>query len=102
MDWTVAHQTPLSLRCPRQEYWSGLPFPPPGYFPDPGIEPLSPESSELQVDSLPLSYWESIYLSDREVNKGFHRRTKAESLASLECLIRNVEMFSFTLNEKAQ
>ena len=29
---------------PRQEYWSGLPFPSPGYLPDPGIEPLSPES----------------------------------------------------------
>ena len=27
---------------PRQEYWSGLPFPPPGYLPDPGIEPESP------------------------------------------------------------
>jgi len=27
---------------PRQEYWSGLPFPPPGYLSDPGIKPLSP------------------------------------------------------------
>ena len=37
---------------PRQEYWSGLPFPPPGDLADPGIEPTSPA---LQVDSLPLS-----------------------------------------------
>ena len=34
----------------RQEYWSGLPFPPPGDLLNPGIEPRSPE---LQVDSLP-------------------------------------------------
>ena len=30
--WTVAHQAPLSMGSPRQEYWSGLPFPPPGIF----------------------------------------------------------------------
>ena len=30
------------LEFPRQEYWSGLPFPPPGDLPDPGIEPMSP------------------------------------------------------------
>ena len=34
---TVAHQAPLSTGFSRQEYWSGLPFPPPGDFPDPGI-----------------------------------------------------------------
>ena len=39
--WTVAHQGPLSMGFPRQESWSGLPFPP-GDFPDPGIEPASP------------------------------------------------------------
>ena len=38
---------------PRQKQWTGLPFPPPGDLPDPGIEPLSPESPVLQVDSLP-------------------------------------------------
>ena len=32
---------------PRQEYWSGLPFPPPGDLPNPGIEPMSPASPEL-------------------------------------------------------
>ena len=36
--WTVAHQSPLSTRFPKQEYWSGLPFPPPGDLPDLGIE----------------------------------------------------------------
>ena len=37
--WTVAHQAPLSMEFSRQEYWSGLPFPTPGYLPNPGIEP---------------------------------------------------------------
>ena len=40
--WTVAPQAPLSMVFPRQEYWSGLPFPPPEDLPDPGIEPMSP------------------------------------------------------------
>ena len=46
--WTVARQTPLSMGFPRQEYWSGLPFPSPGDLPDPGIKPVSPA---LQADS---------------------------------------------------
>ena len=54
--WTAAHQAPLSLGFSRQEYWSGLPCPPPGDLPNPGIEPTSPASSALQVDSLPLSH----------------------------------------------
>ena len=37
----------------RQEYWGGLLFPPLGYLPDPGIEPTSPVSPALQMDSLP-------------------------------------------------
>ena len=40
--WTTDHQAPLSMRIPREEYWRGLPFPPPGDIPDPGIEPVSP------------------------------------------------------------
>ena len=39
--WTVAHQAPLSMRFSRQEYWSGLPFPPPGDLPNTGIKPVS-------------------------------------------------------------
>ena len=37
--WTVAHQAPLSMGLPQQEYWNGLPFPPPGDLPHPRIEP---------------------------------------------------------------
>ena len=40
--WTVAHQAPPSMGFSRREYWSGLPCPPPGDLPDPGIEPGSP------------------------------------------------------------
>ena len=39
--WTVAHQAPLPMEFSRQEYWSGVPFPTPGDFPDQGIEPMS-------------------------------------------------------------
>ena len=47
--WTVACQAPLFIGFPRQEYWSGLPFTPPGDLPDSGIKPGSPA---LQADSL--------------------------------------------------
>ena len=43
--WTVVHQAPLSMGFSRQEYWSGLPCPPPGDLPDPGIKPASLMSS---------------------------------------------------------
>ena len=46
--WTVAHQPPLSMGFSRQEYWSGSPFPSPGYLPHPGIKSMSPA---LQADS---------------------------------------------------
>ena len=42
--WTVACQAPLSMGCPRQKYWSWLPFPPPEDLPDPGNKPASPTS----------------------------------------------------------
>ena len=47
--WTVAHQAPLSLGFPRQEYWSGLPFPSPGDLPHPRLEPKSP-ILQLQIN----------------------------------------------------
>ena len=51
--WTVSHQAPLCMGFFRQEYWSGLPFPPPGDLPNPGIEPESPVSPALQANLLP-------------------------------------------------
>ena len=50
--WTIAHQAPLSMQFSKQEYWSGLPFPPPGELLHPGTETVTPA---LQADSLPLS-----------------------------------------------
>ena len=46
--WTVAHQASLSMGFSRKEHWSGLPCPPPGDLPDPGIKPASPA---LHADS---------------------------------------------------
>ena len=40
--WTISHQVPLSTGFPRQQYWSGSPFPPPEDFPDPRTEASSP------------------------------------------------------------
>ena len=51
--WTVARQAPLFMGFSRQEYWSGLPCPPPGHLPNPGIKPVSPASPALEMDSLP-------------------------------------------------
>ena len=48
--WTIAHQAPQSMAFSREEYWSGLPFPHPGDFPNLEIEPWSPT---LQADALP-------------------------------------------------
>ena len=47
--WTIARQDPLSIRFPRQEYWSGLPLLSPEDLPNPGIKPESPA---LQADPL--------------------------------------------------
>ena len=54
--WTVAHQAPLSMGFPRQEYWSSLPFPSPGFFPNPHL-------LHWQADSLPLSHWGSLHFN---------------------------------------
>ena len=48
--WTVACQAPLYMGFSRQEYWSKLPFPSPGYLLDPEIEPVSAASPALQAD----------------------------------------------------
>ena len=48
--WTITCQTPLSMRFPRQKYWSGFTVPSSGNLPDPGVEP---QSLALQAHSLP-------------------------------------------------
>ena len=45
--WNVASRAPLSMGFARQEYWSGSPFPPLGYLPNLGTEPVAPASPAL-------------------------------------------------------
>ena len=74
--WTVDHQAPLSMGFSKQESWSGLPCPPLGDLPDPGIKLTSPASPTLQADSLPLSHQLSpesgIFPSNKGLNKYLH------------------------------
>ena len=56
--WTIAHQAPLSMGFSRQEYWNGLPSPPPGDLPNPGIEPASLCVSCIDPPGKPI-YWGS-------------------------------------------
>ena len=58
--WTVAQQTPLSMEFSRQEYWIGLPFPPPGDLPDPGIQSWALEFTALAGGFVTISTtWDS-------------------------------------------
>ena len=69
--WTAAYQAPLSMAFSRQEYWSGLPFPPPGDLPDPGIKPKTPAISYIgrrilyhwaTPDARETKYWNIIQI----------------------------------------
>ena len=72
--WTVTHQAPPSMGFPRQEYWSGLLFPPLGDLPHPGIEPM-----HWQVDSLLLSHQGS-----PQRNRGRGKNSKSK-LSKINC-----------------
>ena len=61
--WTVVGQVPLSVGFSRQEYWSGLPCPPPGDLPNPGIKLVSLTSPAWQANSLLLTTREA-HVSD--------------------------------------
>ena len=62
--WTVAHQALLSMGVSRQEYWSGLPCPPTGDLPDPGIKPKSPVlASRIFTTEPPGRPYLLVYLS---------------------------------------
>ena len=69
--WTVAHQAPLSMGFSRQEYWSGLPCPPPGDLPNPEIESVSLRSPALADRFLTTSTtWEAL-LSTYKLNSKY-------------------------------
>ena len=65
--WTIARQAPLSMDFSRQENWSGLPCPPPGDLPDPGMEPMFPAwqadlfTTESPGKPMSCSYYFLIY-----------------------------------------
>ena len=74
--WTVAHQTPLSLGFSRQEYWSGLPCPPPGDIPDQGIKLMS-----AYISSVGLAFSSPSALPYPRIKPGSHAM-QAASLPS--------------------
>ena len=81
--WTVAHQASLSREFSSQEYWSGLPFLPPGNIPDPGIKHTSPVSPSLAGRFL---YHCTIWVSPYEwtCNKQMGEITRDSSLGSAQ------------------
>ena len=60
---TVAHQAPLSMGFPRQDYWSGLPFPSPGDLLNPGIKPVSPALAGKFFTTEPPEKPKEVYMS---------------------------------------
>ena len=70
--WTVALQAALSMGFSRQEYWSGLPCPPPGDLPDPGIEPMSlvyPSLTDMfYIPGINSTTWEAPWFRGVSVN----------------------------------
>ena len=98
--WTVTHQAPLSLGFPRQEYWSGLPFPYPGDLPDPGIEP---RVLCQQVSSLSLSHWGKIWQNCFKKNsiiivEDFNRLLSVTDDQSIQKIITDIVDLSGTIN----
>ena len=69
--WTIACQAPLSMRFSRQEYWNGLPCPPPRERPDPGIKPTSPAAPSWQVVSFIEPLGKSLHPRDQSSEARF-------------------------------
>ena len=68
--WTVTCQAPLSIGFSRQEYWGGLPFPPPGDLPDPGITPVSPAlAGRFLITKPPRKPYYRVHSSKTTVSK---------------------------------
>ena len=62
--WIIVHQAPLSMEFSRQEYWSGMPFPPPGDLPNAGTEPLPLKSPALAGRLFTSrTNWATIYIT---------------------------------------
>ena len=87
--WTAACQSPVSTGFFQQEYWSGLPSPPPGDLPNPEIKPVSPTSPALQADCLLLSPRGSIRITIWPENSACGDVVKAVKSLSWRCLRHN-------------
>ena len=77
--WTVDQENPWGFS--RQEYWNGLPYPPSGDLLDPGIKPVSPVTSALQVDSLPSEPWGELHIEVQTPMKETTTKGKEKSTA---------------------
>ena len=81
--WTAAFQAPLSMGFSRQEYWSGLPFPPPGDLPNPGIEPASPAlAGRFFTTEPPEMAYQSLYIIDVHNLVSLEIRTPCETITT--------------------
>ena len=84
--WTVAHQVPLSMGVSRQEYWSELPFSPPGDLPNPGIEHVSLTSPALGGRFFTTSAtWEAPYRHISSIKRSGRR---CANLLTVACIWR--------------
>ena len=77
--WTVAHQVPLSTWFSRQEYWGGLPCPPPGDLLDPAIEPMS----SLMSPAMAGRFFTTLSFSHSVISYSFETPWAAAEKASL-------------------
>ena len=89
--WTVARQAPLSMGFSRQDNWSGLPCPPQGDLPDPGMEPRSPH---WQANSLPSEPPEKPY-KECYFDSCFVWKSFAVTLKMPLLIAKKVSFFSF-------
>ena len=81
--WAVAHQAPLSMGFSRQEYWSGLPCPPPGFLHNPGIKTTSLVSS---IGRQILYHWATWEDTGKLILPPFYRTAAAAAKSLQSCL----------------
>ena len=101
--WTAACQAPLSMGFFRQEYWSGLPFPSPGFFPTQGLNLSLPRLLHFRQILYPLSHWRSpetrqrtkfyilrnqTFKCDRKIKE--HLRSLATQKTNLKTLLKDI------------
>ena len=99
--WTIAHQTPRSMGSSRQEYWSGLPRPPLGDLPDPGIEPTPLISPALAGEFFTTSAtWEAPFTVTQLWNSRARIQTQVclQSTSSLSLSLFLSLSFSLSLS----